>query len=58
MKKFIKLVPDALIVCGAMAISSGAGIVHPAAGCIVAGALMIAGGVLASVNNRRQKADD
>lgn len=45
MEKLIKMVPDALIVCGAGALSYGAGLVHPAAGFIVAGVLMIAGGM-------------
>lgn len=45
MKKLVNLTPDALIVCGAGALSYGAGLVHAAAGFIVAGALMLAGGV-------------
>jgi hypothetical protein len=45
MNKLIKMVPDALIVSGAGALSYGAGLLHPAAGFIVAGALMIMGGM-------------
>jgi hypothetical protein len=45
MKKLIAMVPDALIVSGAGALSYGAGLLHPAVGFIVAGLLMIAGGV-------------
>lgn len=45
MKKLIKMVPDALIVGGAGALSYGAGLLHVAAGFIVAGLLMIAGGI-------------
>lgn len=45
MKKLIKVIPDALIVSGAGALSYGAGLLHVAAGFIVGGALMLAGGV-------------
>lgn len=45
MNKLIKMVPDALIVGGAGALSYGAGLLHLAAGFIVAGALMLVGGV-------------
>jgi hypothetical protein len=48
MKKLIKMVPDALIVCGAGALSYGAGLLHPAAGFIAAGLLLIVGGVCAA----------
>jgi len=58
MKQLINFAPDALIVVGAAAFSFGVGLLHPAAGCIAAGVLMIAGGVLASVNGARTKADD
>lgn len=58
MKKLITFAPDALIVVGAAAFSFGAGLLHPAAGCITAGVLMMAGGVLASVNSARAKVED
>lgn len=48
MDKLIKLVPDALIVSGAGALSYGSGLIFPAAGFIVAGLLMIAGGIQAA----------
>jgi len=48
MKKLITMVPDALIVSGAGALSYGAGLLHPAAGFIMAGILLLAGGVSAA----------
>jgi hypothetical protein len=48
MKKLIVVIPDALMVCGAGTLSCGAGLLHPAAGFIVAGMLMLAGGVCAA----------
>jgi hypothetical protein len=48
MKKLIKMVPDALIVCGAGALSYGAGLLHPAAGFITGGAVCIALGIIAA----------
>jgi hypothetical protein len=42
------MVPDALIVAGAGALSYGAGLLHPAAGFIVAGMLLLVGGVCAA----------
>jgi len=48
MKKLITMVPDALIVSGAGALSYGAGLLHPAAGFIALGILMVAGGVCAA----------
>ena len=56
MEKIIKLVPDALILCGAGALSYGAGLLHPAAGFITAGVLLLAGGIVAATNSARQKA--
>jgi hypothetical protein len=56
MDKIIKLVPDALIVGGAGALSYGAGLLHPAAGFITAGALMLIGGALSAINAQRAKA--
>jgi hypothetical protein len=58
MNKLIKMVPDALIICGAGALSYGAGLLHPAAGFIVAGLSMIAGGALAALSAARAKAVD
>lgn len=48
MKKLVNVIPDALIVCGAGALSVGTGMLHPAAGLITAGVLMIAGGIAAA----------
>jgi len=48
MKKLITMVPDALIVSGAGALSYGAGMLHPAAGFIVGGMLLMVGGVCAA----------
>lgn len=48
MKKLITAIPDALIVGGAGALSYGAGLLHPAAGFITVGLLLIAGGVFAA----------
>jgi hypothetical protein len=56
MTKLIKIVPDALIVCGAAALACGVGMLNEAAGVIVAGILLIAGGVVAAVNSQRAKA--
>jgi hypothetical protein len=51
MNKLIKAVPDGLIVGGGVSIACGAGMLHVAAGFVVAGLLMIVGGVCAA---RRQ----
>jgi hypothetical protein len=51
MNKLIKAVPDGLIVGGGVSISFGAGLLHVAAGFMVAGFLMVVGGVCAA---RRQ----
>ena len=56
MKKLTKIVPDALIVCGAGSLAYGVGMLNSAAGVIVAGLLLIAGGVVAAVNSQRAKA--
>lgn len=48
MKRLIKMIPDALIVSGAGALSYGAGLLHPAAGFIAAGVLLVTGGVCAA----------
>lgn len=58
MKNLINFAPDVLIISGAAAFSFGVGLLHPAAGCIAAGILMMVGGVLASVNGARAKAGD
>lgn len=58
MKKLINMVPDALIVCGAGALSYGAGLLHPAAGFITAGVLMIAGGAFVAMAAQRAEAAD
>jgi hypothetical protein len=46
MKKLMSLLPDALMIGGAAALSYGAWLVYPAAGFVVAGALSVAAGVL------------
>lgn len=48
MKKLITMVPDALIVSGAGALSYGAGMLHSAAGFVVGGILLMVGGVCAA----------
>jgi hypothetical protein len=58
MKKLINAVPDVLIVCGAITLSFGAGILHLAAGFLVAGTLMIAGGVIAAGKPKKQEDAD
>jgi hypothetical protein len=58
MKKLITMVPDTLIVSGAGALSYGAGMLHPAAGFVAAGVLMLAGGVLAARRAPAEKAED
>lgn len=55
MQKLTAAIPDALIVAGSLALSYGAGLLHPAAGFITLGALMIAGGVVAATNAARAK---
>lgn len=57
MKKLIKMVPDALIVLGAGALSYGAGLLHPAAGFIVGGMLLLAGGVLTAQRAPAEKGE-
>lgn len=62
MKKLIlalpSALPDALIVAGSIALSYGAGLLHPAAGFATLGALMIAGGVIVARNSVAKKAAD
>lgn len=41
-------VPDLMMVAGAGLVSSGAWLLHPAAGCITAGVFLLTGGVIAS----------
>jgi hypothetical protein len=55
MKKLIKMVPDALIVSGAGALSYGAGMLQPAAGFIVAGLLLVVGGVFSAQRTPGEK---
>jgi hypothetical protein len=58
MNKLIKVMPDALIVAGAAALSYGAWLLHPAAGFITGGILMLAGGVIAGIGLSRSKAGE
>lgn len=46
MKHLSSIVPDALMIGGAAALSYGAWLAHPSAGFVVAGVLMLAAGVL------------
>jgi hypothetical protein len=57
MKKLAKMVPDVLIVGGAGALSYGAGQLLPAAGYIVAGILLLVGGVCAARRTPIEKDD-
>lgn len=57
MKKLIKMVPDALIVLGAGALSYGAGLLHPAAGFIVGGMLLLAGGIFTAQRAPAEKGE-
>ncbi len=56
MQKIIQYLPDALVVVGCAVLSYGAWLIHPAAGFIVGGLLMVAGGVLSAINLSRAKA--
>jgi hypothetical protein len=47
MQKFTAMLPDALIVTGATALSYGAWLLHPSAGFLTAGVLLVTGGVVA-----------
>lgn len=47
MQKLTAAIPDVLMVAGSLALSYGAGLLHPAAGFATAGVLMIVGGVIA-----------
>jgi len=58
MKKLVTVIPDALIVSGAGALSYGAGLLHVAAGFIVAGLLLVAGGVCAARRAPTEKDED
>jgi hypothetical protein len=55
MQKLTAILPDVLVVAGAAALSFGAWLLHPAAGFITAGVLMLAGGALAALNGQRSK---
>lgn len=48
MQKILSLLPDALIVAGGAVLSYGASLLHPAAGFIVGGLLLLAFGCLAA----------
>lgn len=48
MQKPLSLLPDALIVAGGAVLSYGAGLLHPAAGFIVGGVLLMGVGYLAA----------
>lgn len=48
MQKFIKALPDAMIVAGVGAIAYGAWLLHPSAGFVVGGALTVTFGVIAA----------
>lgn len=56
MQKIIQSLPDSLVVGGCAVLSYGAWLIHPAAGFIVGGLLMVAGGVLSAINLSRAKA--
>lgn len=58
MQKITSAIPDALIVAGSLALSYGAGLLHPAAGFIVGGLLLIAGGVIVARNAAVKKVAD
>jgi hypothetical protein len=62
MRKLIQALPgalpDALIVAGSLALSYGAGLLHPAAGFATIGVLMIAGGVIVARNAAAKPATD
>jgi hypothetical protein len=58
MNKVLTALPDALIASGGCAVSCGAWLIAPAAGWIVGGLLLIAGGVLSAKSARAVKAED
>lgn len=49
----VKLIPDALYVAGCACITTGAAVLHPAAGWLAAGILLIAAFVLWSLGGSR-----
>lgn len=53
MQKLISALPDALIVSGVGAISYGAWLIHPAAGFIAGGILVLAFGVLSAMKGSK-----
>lgn len=55
MQKLTAAIPDALMVAGSLALSYGAGLLHPAAGFVTAGVLMIVGGVIAETKRAANK---
>jgi len=48
MKQLTSLIPDALMIGGAAALSYGAWLVYPAAGFVVAGLLSLTAGILSA----------
>ncbi len=48
MQKFIKILPDALVVSGVATIAYGAWLIHPAAGFVVGGLLLLGMGIASS----------
>jgi hypothetical protein len=54
----VKLAPDAIAVVGGSLLSYGAGLVYRPAGFIVGGALLLAVGVIGSINAARTKASE
>jgi hypothetical protein len=57
MDKFIHALPDSLLVAGAACVAYGAWLFHPAAGYIVGGVLLLAGGVQAGRNAAQKAAE-
>lgn len=55
MDKFIHALPDAMLVAGALAVAYGAWLVHPAAGFIAGGVLLLVGGVQAGRNAKEDE---
>ncbi len=56
MQKIINVLPDALLIGGGVVLSYGAWLLHPAAGFIVGGLLMLGFGVLANRKAAESKA--
>lgn len=58
MNKVLAALPDALVIAGGSSLSYGASLLHPAAGFITAGALLLAGGFAAARRVPNEKAAD